>query len=111
MACAAGALAAAAMPIPSTHSTIAVWFGWAWLATMARPTLIVSCTEAAMIRIARRLYRSASTPPNGESRSIGPSWANVIRPTNAASWVRWSANEMSAMFCIQVPMFDAKVPR
>lgn len=46
----------------------------------------------------------------GDSRSIGPSWAKVMTPMNQASPVSWYASTPRVMFCIQVPMFDARLP-
>ena len=105
-----GPLMALAQPMPATTITSTIRFGVSDNATTASTIDSAICQPDSPTMILRRLNRSAMAPPKGERISIGPSCAKVITPVNHASPVRAYASEISVMFCIHVPMFDARVP-
>src|SRR5579871_232902 len=61
-----------------------------------------------MIRV--RSLRSASTPPNSAKIQNGALVAKASRPSRKDDPPKLSTSQGSATDCIQVPMFESKLP-
>ena len=73
----------------------------------AAGTAIITCMTRSTVRLEKR---SASTPPRGESSSVGSIWRATVMPSAEPLPVSTSTSHAWAVVCIQVPVLEISDP-
>ena len=72
------------------------------------PSIAADCDTISNVRL---FIRSATTPPNGATTSIGIATAALMKPSAEALSVRSNARNPRRMNCICMPMKNARLPK
>ncbi|RAO52830.1 hypothetical protein PSN01_04029 [Micromonospora saelicesensis] len=80
-------------------------------ATAASPAASTAWAPWAAISNGRAGSRSASTPPQTLSSSVGAAWSSTAKPMDVAEPVSFRTYQLTPRTCIQVPMTEMKPAR
>ena len=108
--CRAGLSIALTLPIAKTARKTIQGATMPVAVTAKRPIAGIAISACVAISSRRRGMRSASTPPQAPSSSIGRNCRAVVRPTATPLSVSVRISQIAATVCIQVPDSEISWP-